>query len=43
MLIIERSPQVGNFITVYVYGVGLDSSRKADTYKEELQRRGFMI
>lgn len=29
--------------TSYAYGVGLDSSRKADTYKEELQRRGFMI
>ena len=29
--------------TSYAYGVGLDSSRKADAYKEELQRRGFVI
>ena len=29
--------------TSYAYGVGLDSSHKADAYKEELQKRGFMI
>ena len=29
--------------TSYAYGVGLDSSHKSNTYKEELQRRGFMI
>ena len=28
--------------TSYAYGVGLDSSRKANAYKEELQRRGLM-
>ena len=29
--------------TSYAYGVGLDSSRKANAYKEELQKRGVMI
>lgn len=29
--------------TSYAYGIGIDSSRKANSYKEELQRRGFII
>lgn len=32
----------GRARTSYAYGVGLDSSRKANAYKEELQRRGFI-